>query len=277
VEVRYLPNDQSYQRLATEELRAAFVLESLLVEGELRSAYCETDRAIVGGAVPVEGPLELLASRKEMAASYFLERREAGIVNLGGEGVVRADGVEHVLRYRDMLYVGRGTRTVEFRSSVSGQPAVFYFVSYPAHATHPAALARYGETDRSALGSPEGANVRTINRYIHTGGVKSCQLVMGLTELSPGSVWNTMPPHTHQRRTEIYLYCGLGPGEVVIHLMGKPRETRSLILRDREAVISPSWSIHCAAGTGRYTFVWAMGGENQEFSDMDAVPMTELR
>lgn len=277
MEVRYLPTDQSYQRLTTGEIRTAFVLDNLFVPDALSAVYCETDRAIVGGAMPGRVPLSLLASRKEMAAEFFTERREVGIVNLGGNGIVRAGGTGYLLRSYDMLYVGKGTETIEFQSLPEEQPAVFYFVSYPAHASYPTTLARCGETDRSSLGSPETCNERTINRYIHKGGVKSCQLVMGMTELKTGSVWNTMPPHTHQRRMEIYLYCGLGPDDVVVHLMGKPDETRDVILRNQEAVISPSWSIHCAAGTARYRFIWAMGGENQEFGDMDAVSMRELR
>jgi 4-deoxy-L-threo-5-hexosulose-uronate ketol-isomerase len=277
VDVRYLPDDRSYERMTTDELRKAFLVDSLFIPGTVCLTYCETDRVILGGAIPLNQPLALVASKKEMAASYFAERREVGIINLGGEGVVVTDGREFALRPLDMLYVGRGTREITLSSRDSSTPAVMYLASYPAHAAYPATLIRYEEVDRSHLGSPEASNKRTINRYIHAGGAQSCQLVMGMTELDAGSVWNTMPPHTHQRRMEAYLYFGIGPEDVVVHLMGKPDATRSVILRDRQAIVSPSWSIHCAAATRNYKFVWAMGGENQEFGDMDAVAMGDLR
>ena len=277
MEVRYLPNSESYQRMTTHELRDAFVFERLFIAGGINTVYCDTDRAIVGGAVPTDAPLKLLATRKEMAAEYFTERRELGVVNIGGEGMIRTDAQQHTLAFKDMLYIGRGVKNIEFSSAHSSTPAMFFLVSFPAHATYPVAVARFPEAERTPLGSPQGANKRTINKYIHAGGVKSCQLVMGLTDLEVGSVWNTMPPHTHMRRMEIYLYFGLDADSVVVHLMGKPNETRSLILQNRQAVISPSWSIHCGAATRNYSFVWAMGGENQEFSDMDAVGLGDLR
>ena len=277
MDVRYVPDDQSYQRFTTDELRRSFVLDRLFVPGTIAMTYCDTDRAIAGGAVPQEAPLALQATKKEMAAAYFTERREAGVVNLGADGIVHADGKDYPLHPRDMLYIGRGTRDISFQNVNPRDPALFYFVSYPAHASYPTTLAPYDTAERSHLGAPESANKRTINRYIHAGGVKSCQLVMGLTELASGSVWNTMPPHTHQRRMEIYLYSGLGPDDLVIHLMGKPDATRSVIMRNHQAIVSPSWSIHCAAGTRNYQFIWAMGGENQEFGDMDAVAMQDIR
>ena len=277
MEVRYIPDDRTYERMTTDELRKAFLVDSLFTPGSIGMTYCETDRVILGGVLPLATPLSLQASKKEMSADYFAERRELGIVNLGGTGVVGADGKEFTLRPRDMAYIGRGTRTIDFRSTNPSEPAVFYFASYPAHANYPSALITYADADRSHLGALETSNKRTINRYIHAGGVKSCQLVMGMTELESGSVWNTMPPHTHQRRMEVYLYYGLGPEDIVVHLMGKPEATRSMIMRDRQAIVSPSWSIHCAAATRNYMFVWAMGGENQEFGDMDAVPMKDIR
>ena len=277
MEVRYLPNNESYQRMTTDELRNSFVLENLFVSGSINTVYCDADRAIVGGAVPTDAPLKLLASKKEMAAECFTERREVGVVNIGGDGVVRTDGQQHGLACKDMLYIGRGTKSIEFSSLRVDQPAVFFIVSFPAHTTYPVAVARFADAEQARLGTPEGANKRTINKYIHAGGVRSCQLVMGLTDLEVGSVWNTMPPHTHMRRMEIYLYFGLDPESVVVHMMGMPDETRSLILHDRQAAISPSWSIHCGAATKNYSFIWAMGGENQEFSDMDAVSMKDLR
>ena len=277
MDIRYFPDNTAYERLTTEELRRAFLLDRLFVPGKITMAYCDADRAIAGGAIPNATPLALEASKKEMAASYFTERREVGVVNLGSDGIVQAGGKDYTMRSRDMLYIGRGTQDITFRSASAQEPAVFYFVSYPAHATYPTTLAPRETADQSHLGDGETANKRTINRYIHAGGVQSCQLVMGLTELAPGSVWNTMPPHTHQRRMEIYLYRVSGPDQIVVHLMGKPEATKSLIIRDLQAVASPSWSIHCAAGTRNYLFVWAMGGENQEFGDMDAVAMQDLQ
>jgi len=277
MEVRYLPNPQTYRRMTTEELRQAFVLENLFTPGSISMVYCDADRAIIGGAMPEGAPLELGATTKEMAAQFFAERREIGLVNIGGEGVIRTDGQQHTLAHNDMLYIGRGVKRIEFANARSPQAAVFYFVSFPAHATHPIASVRSADADSSALGSPEGANKRTIHRYIHRGGATSCQLVMGMTDLASGSVWNTMPPHTHMRRTEVYLYYNLDPDAMVVHLMGPADETRNLILRNRQAVISPSWSIHCGCGTTNFSFVWAMGGENQEFTDMDGVVMKELQ
>ena len=255
MEVRHLPDSESYQRKTTDELRKTFVLDGLFVPGSVNMVYCDSDRAIVGGAVPGESPLQLLASKQEMAAEFFAERREVGIVNIGDRGVVRVDGQTYPLAFKDMLYIGRGSRTIEFSSLRPDQPAAFYYVSYPAHTVYPSAVARPVDADKSHLGSSAEANKRTIHRYIHPGGVQSCQLVMGLTDLESGSVWNTMPPHTHMRRTEVYLYLGLDPDSVVVHMMGKPRETRSIILRNRQAVISPAWSIHCGAATKQYSFV----------------------
>ncbi|MGA9364229.1 MAG: 5-dehydro-4-deoxy-D-glucuronate isomerase [Bacteroidota bacterium] len=277
MEVRYLPNNESYQRLTTEELRKAFVLDRLFNPGTISMVYCDVDRAIIGGAVPTNTPLKLLATKKEMAAEFFTERREVGVANIGGEGTIRADGQEYTLAFKDMLYIGRGVKNIEFSSARAAQPAAFYLVSFPAHTSYPVAIGRSADAERTHLGSTEAANKRTINKYIHAGGVKSCQLVMGLTELEVGSVWNSMPPHTHMRRMEVYLYFDLDPDSIVVHLMGKPEETRSVILRDRQAVISPSWSIHCGAATRKYSFIWAMAGENQEFTDMDALSMRDLR
>lgn len=276
MEVRYLPNQDSYERMTTEELRKSFVVERLFIPSAIAMVYCDADRAIIGGAVPGNAPLKLMSTKKEMAAEYFTERREIGVVNIGGEGRIKADGVEHKLGMKDMLYIGRGVKDIQFSSVQAGQPAVFYFLSFPAHVAYPTVLVQYAMAERAPLGTIEGANRRTICKYIHAGGAKSCQLVMGLTELETGSVWNTMPPHTHMRRMEVYMYFELDPESVVVHLMGRPDETRGLILRNQEAVISPHWSIHCGAATRNYAFVWAMGGENQEFSDMDPVQIKDL-
>lgn len=277
MEVRYLPNQDAYERLNTAELRKAFMFDDLFTEGSVRMVYCDVDRAVVGGAVPTGGPLKLEATKKELAAEHFTERREVGIVNVGGTGTVQVDDKPWKLHTKDMLYVGKGKKRISFSCDDTANPPAFYFVSYPAHKDYPDILIRSSDAEVAQLGASEAANVRSIRKYIHTGGAKSCQLVMGLTDLAPGSIWNTMPAHTHQRRSEIYLYFGINPDSLVVHLMGKPEETRSVILRNRQAVISPSWSIHCGAGTKNYSFVWAMGGENQEFSDMDPVAMTQLR
>ncbi len=276
MEVRYLPNQETYGRMTTEELRRSFVLDQLFSPGSIAAVYTDTDRAIIGGAVPAGAPLSLVATKRQLAAEYFTERREVGIVNIGGDGVVRTDSTGHQLRLKDMLYVGRGVKSIEFVSRDAKNPAAFFFVSFPAHSAYPTVLVPAESSEKVVLGSPEHANKRTIAKYIHGRGAQSCQLVMGLTDLEPGSVWNTMPPHTHMRRSEVYLYFGLGPDSAVVHLMGRPDESRNIIMRNRQGVISPPWSIHCGAGTQNYSFIWAMGGENKEFTDMDQVGMQEL-
>jgi 4-deoxy-L-threo-5-hexosulose-uronate ketol-isomerase len=212
-----------------------------------------------------------------MAAEFFLERREAGILNVGGAGRVTADGKEYAMASRDGLYLGRGTREVTFHSDDPAAPARFYLVSYPAHASFPAAHVPQSEADLTELGTPEQANQRRLRKYFHPGGVPTAQLVMGMTELQAGSVWNTMPAHTHARRTEVYLYFDVPQDAVVFHMMGEPTETRHLVMRDGDVALSPGWSIHSGCGTRNYTFCWAMGGENQVFSDMQGVAMGDLR
>ena len=275
MQVRYLPNDVGYERMNTKELRDAFVLEHLFDPGQVTLVYSDMDRAIVGGAMPLATALPLLATQKEMAAQYFNERRELGVINIGDAGMVKVDGAEYPLGFKDLLYVGRGAKSIEMSSRNAAAPAMFYLVSFPAHTAYPTRVMPHSAAERNPLGSAGAANKRTIYKYVHAGGIRSCQLVMGMTQLEEGSVWNTMPPHTHQRRSEVYLYFGLDADAMVVHLMGKPDETRNLILRNGQAVISPPWSIHAAAATRNYAFVWAMG-ENQEFSDMDAVTMHDL-
>lgn len=276
MKVRYLPNNEAYCRLTTEELRKSFVVEDLFVPDTVTMIYCDADRALIGGITPTMNRLKLLATKKELAAEYFTERREVGIVNVGGEGSITADGKAFTLAKKDMLYIGKGVKDIECASFSAEQPARFFFISFPAHTSHPTTPMRHAEADRTPLGTMEGANKRTIYKYIHGGGIKSCQLVMGLTELETGSIWNTMPAHTHMRRMEVYCYFDMDADSIVVHLMGTPTETRSLIMRNHQAVISPSWSVHCGAGTKKYSFIWAMGGENQEFSDMDGVAMKDL-
>ncbi len=277
MEVRYSPNDLSYRSLETDELRKAFLIDDLFAAGKINMVYFDLDRAIVGGAVPGKKPLSLVGSKKEMAADAFAQRREIGIFNVGSPGKIRADGKEFAVGYKDAVYVGMGTKEISLSSDNASRPAYFYFVSYPAHASYPTSLVKFGEVFSAKLGSQKEANSRTLNRYIHSEGVKSAQLVMGLTELDEGSVWNTMPSHTHQRRTEIYFYFNVEDKAAVFHVMGEPSETRHIVVRDKQAVISPSWSIHSGVGTKNYSFIWAMGGENQQFEDMDNVEMSSIK
>jgi 4-deoxy-L-threo-5-hexosulose-uronate ketol-isomerase len=216
-----------------------------------------------------------LETDPEVRAQFFCERRELGVLNIGGAGRVLVDGKTYDMAKLDCLYVPKGSREVEFRTNDPANPAAFYLLSYPAHAEYPIALAKQKDATAVDLGSPQDANQRTIYKYIHPAGIRSCQLVMGFTSLKEGCVWNTMPPHTHTRRSEVYVYFDLGPRRVM-HFMGTPQETRHIIMSDRQAVISPSWSIHCGCGTGAYSFCWGMGGENQAFDDMDAAPLASL-
>ncbi len=268
---------EAVSRYTTAELRRTFLIESLFSADRVDLNYWETDRTIVGSAVPVAGPLMLEASRKELAADYFLERREIGILNIGGEGSVEVDGTAHAMSKLDCLYVGRGAKSVVFTSRSAAEPARFYLLSYPAHTTYPTTLAKQSEAAAVHLGSPETANERTIYKYIHGDGIRSCQLVMGITCMKPGSVWNTMPSHTHLRRSEAYLYFDMDPAHRVIHLMGEPSETRHLVVAPGQAILSPVWSIHSGAGTASYSFCWGMGGENQDFNDMDGFPIADLK
>jgi 4-deoxy-L-threo-5-hexosulose-uronate ketol-isomerase len=271
----YLPDPASFARMSTAEIRRAFLLDNLFEPGGIRLFSAPVDRAVIGAAVPNARPLALHAPG-ELASEYFTQRRELGVINIGGPGLVRVEGRDYQLASRDGLYVGRGNRQVEFGSIESGTPALFYLVSYPAHASYPTKQIRQSETESTSFGSATTANRRTIHKYIYAPAVETCQLTMGLTELGEGSVWNTMPVHRHPRRTEIYLYFDLPPEAVVFHYLGEPGETRHIVVRNRQVVLSPGWSIHSGSGTARYAFIWTMGGENREFSDMDAVAMEEL-
>jgi 4-deoxy-L-threo-5-hexosulose-uronate ketol-isomerase len=277
METRYSSDPKSYKRMTTGELRSLFLIDRLFQKDEITMIYSETDRAIVGSARPAAKNLRLVAEKKEMAAEYFLERREIGIINIGYDGIVEADGKSYQMRSSEALYIGRGVKSVEFKSQDSGKNAKYYFVSYPAHKEFPAVKIGYEDALKVTLGDHLGANKRTINKLIHEGSVKTCQLVMGVTELEPGSVWNTMPPHTHQRRSEIYMYYNLNDDDTIVHLMGEPGETRHIMLRNEQAVISPSWSIHSGVGIHAYSFIWAMGGENKEFDDMDGVRIPDIK
>ena len=277
MEVRYTPDQKGFKNLSTEELRKTFLIENLFQVNEIPMVYCEVDRSITGSAVPSGKILKLTATRKEMAAEYFCERRELGIINIGKEGSIIVDGKEYKMNYRDALYVGKNSKSIEFKSEDEKNPAQFYFVSYPAHTEYPTKHITYEEAIHRHLGSIETSNKRTIHQYILPEKLPTCQLVMGLTVLEDGSVWNTMPPHTHQRRSEVYMYFNLKPEAFVVHLMGEADETRHIIIRDRQAVLSTSWSLHAGCGTESYSFIWAMGGENQVFDDMDGISMNELK
>ena len=266
----------SYRRMTTEELRSRFLVKDLFRPGFSELVYTDVDRAVVGGIVPLKAALPLEAGR-ELASAFFLERREAGVINLGGAGTIVVDGRAFPVKSRECLYLGRGSRVVEFASDSPDSPAAFYLVSYPAHAVFPTTHATLDMANRVDLGSAAQANRRTIHQFIRPGRIASCQLVMGFTELHEGSVWNTFPPHTHDRRTEVYCYFDLPPGGQVLHLLGAPDETRHVVVREKEVVLSPPWSIHSGVGTGGYRFCWAMGGENQVFEDMDAVNMEKFQ
>jgi 4-deoxy-L-threo-5-hexosulose-uronate ketol-isomerase len=225
----------------------------------------------------MEMRIVLGTSKAQLAAEYFAERREVGIINTGAEGAVVVDGKTFVMENCDGLYIGQGSRKIEFESRSGADPAKFFVMSYPAHTTYPTTHAKRAQAEAVNLGSVKDANQRTIYKFIHPKGIASCQLVMGFTQLKEGSIWNTMPPHTHSRRTEVYLYFNVDPDACVFHMMGTPQETRHLVVKNGQAVISPSWSVHAGAGTRNYSFVWAMGGENQAFDDMDRVAIEELR
>ncbi|PAP80887.1 5-dehydro-4-deoxy-D-glucuronate isomerase [Rubrivirga sp. SAORIC476] len=271
-----LPDAERTKRLTTAELRDRFLVQDLFQDGQVTFRFVDLDRVVLGGAVPTDGPLDL-GVPEELAAGSFTERREVGILNIGGAGTVMVGEETYALGNRDLLYVGRGSEAVSFASDDAATPARYYLVSYPCHAEHPTTLIRKAEAELEELGSQAKANRRDLFKYVRPGGVESGQLVMGITEIRDGSVWNTMPAHTHARRTEVYLYFDVDPEDVVFHMMGEPQEVRTLLTRDGEAVLSPGWSIHAGAGTGAYTFCWAMGGENQDFGDMQFVAMTDLR
>jgi 4-deoxy-L-threo-5-hexosulose-uronate ketol-isomerase len=275
MEVRYAPDPQRFERLNTAEVRQSFLVDDLFVPGELKLVYSDIDRLVIGSALPTTTPLSLEAG-PELAADYFAQRREIGAFNIGGPGGVRVDGQEYPVANKEIVYIGRGSQVIELSTLNANNPARFYLISLPAHTSYPTQHAGLEVADPVHLGTQAEANRRTIYKYIHPQGIQSCQLVMGFTELAEGSVWNTMAAHTHERRSEVYMYFDLEGDALVFHFMGQPHETRHIVVREGQAVISPSWSIHAGAGTSNYCFVWAMGGENQDFGDMDAIGMEEI-
>ena len=276
MEIRGAVNIEDAKHYTTEKLRNEFLIEDLFVPEKIKMVYSHIDRIIVGGSYPKNEELVLRAG-KEIGANYFLERRELGIINVGGKGKVVIDGEKYSLEPKDGLYIGMGTKDIIFTSDDASAPAKFYFNSAPAHKTYPIVKIIASEAKPQHLGSLSSSNERTINKYIHPDVCKSCQLLMGLTVLEPNNIWNTMPCHTHERRMEVYFYFNISDDNVVFHYMGEPKETRHIVVRNEQAVISPSWSIHSGVGTNNYTFIWGMVGENQTFSDMDAVQMSDLK
>ncbi len=280
MDIRYSCSQRDFKRYTTEEVRKEFLIENLFVPDEVTAVYSHVDRMVTLGIMPVREQVSIdkgIDIWKNFGTEYFLERRECGMFNVGGPGRVIADDQTYDLDYRDCLYITRGARKVFFTSLDPEKPAKFYLVSAPAHCSYENRLIRIADAAKRNLGALETSNKRTINQFIHPSVLKTCQLSMGMTVLDPGSVWNTMPAHTHERRMEIYFYFEVPENQVVFHMMGEGQETRHIVMQNEQAVISPSWSIHAGAGTSNYTFIWAMGGENQAFDDMDEIPTPELK
>lgn len=273
---RYHNSPKEVMQMSTAELRENFLIENLMQADALQLTYSHYDRMIIGGVMPVYGAVAL-ENFENLKAEFFLERRELGAINVGGPGSIVVDGQSYSLSKLDCLYIGRSSKEVRFQSDDASQPAQFYLLSAPAHHDYPTAFMPKEEAMPMTIGSLETSNERTIYKYIHKEGLQSCQLVMGLTILNTGSVWNTMPSHTHDRRMEAYFYFDVEPDQAVFHFMGQPQETRHLLVHNHQAIISPPWSIHSGCGTRNYAFIWGMGGENKDYSDMDAVKITELR
>ncbi|MBN1499233.1 MAG: 5-dehydro-4-deoxy-D-glucuronate isomerase [Spirochaetes bacterium] len=277
MQIRDAVSAKNAKNFDTGELRENFLIENLFVKNKLNLTYSFYDRVVVGGASPADKIIALEVDEKIMGTKNFLDRREMGIINVGGPGTVVTDSGEYELGLKDCLYLGLGTTGVKFKSSVESDPAKFYIISTPAHTSYPAVRQSINEAVPTDLGSDENSNKRTIYKYIHPEGIKSCQLVMGLTIMATNNVWNTMPPHTHQRRMEVYFYFNVSSDDLVFHYMGEPGETRHVVMRNEEAILSPSWSVHSGVGTKNYTFIWAMAGENQIFSDMDGIKISDIK
>ena len=275
LETRYASHPEDVSAYDTLRLRSHFHHPPLMQAGKGVLVYTHYDRFVFGGICPEQEPL-VLPAFGELKSEYFLQRREAGILNVGGKGKVQVDGVDYILDHRELLYAGKGSRELIFHSEDPAQPARFYINSAPAHQSFPTVKAGLKDANRVDLGSKQNCNERTIYQFIHENGIQSCQLVMGFTQMAPGSIWNTFPPHVHDRRMEVYFYFDLPQDQVVMHFMGKPQETRHLVVRNEEAVISPPWSVHAGAGSTNYQFVWGMAGENKAFTDMDAAPLNTL-
>ncbi len=276
LETRYSTHPNDSKKYDTDELREHYLIENMFVADEVNLVYSHNDRIIAGGITPATKTLEWSAG-KELGVSYFFERREAGIINIGGKGVIVLDGVTYELGQYDGLYIGKETKEVKFSAVDKNNPPKFYFNSAPAHRRYESRIITLEQANKVEMGEPETLNVRTINQYLHPAVLETCQLVMGMTVLKPGSVWNTMPCHTHERRMEVYMYFNMEENTRVMHFMGQPSETRHLVVSNEQGIISPSWSIHSGVGTSNYTFIWGMCGENIEFTDMDHVDMKDMR
>ncbi|MDO4329621.1 MAG: 5-dehydro-4-deoxy-D-glucuronate isomerase [Lachnospiraceae bacterium] len=280
MDIRYSCNQRDFKRYTTEETRNEFLIQNLYVANEVVAVYSHVDRMVTLGCMPTTEEVSIdkgIDVWANFGTSYFLERREIGIFNIGGAGTIKADDETFHMNYKDCLYITQGTKKVSFASDDAEHPAKFYMVSAPAHCAYKTTYLPIDKAVKRPLGAMETSNKRTINQFIHPDVLPTCQLSMGMTALEPGSVWNTMPSHTHERRMEIYMYFEIPENNVVFHMMGEGKETRHIVMQNEQAVISPSWSIHSGAGTSNYTFIWAMGGENQAFDDMDNIPTTELR
>lgn len=276
MQIRYESSPREVERMNTSELRENFLVEKVFCDDEINVVYSHYERLIVGGAKPVTKALNL-PTYDALKSDYFLERRELGVINVGGKGKVTADGQVYELEKLSALYLGKGTENVSFESADVENPALFYLLSSPAHKELPTTLYTKEQALPMTIGAPETSNHRTVYKYIHNDGINSCQLVMGLTILHTGSIWNTMPPHVHDRRAEIYLYFDVEAAHGVMHFMGKPDETRHMWVRNHQAIISPPWSIHSGAGSASYSFIWGMAGENKDYTDMDFVDLNDLR
>lgn len=280
MDIRYSCNQRDFKRYTTEETRREFLIEELFVKDTVTAVYSHVDRMVTIGIMPVEKTVPIdqgIDVWKNFGTDFFLERREIGFFNVGGAGKVIADGTEYRLGFKDCLYLTRGVKDVRFSSDGADSPAKFYGVSAPAHCSYENKLIKIADAAKKPCGSPETSNKRVINQFIHPSVLKTCQLSMGMTVLEQGSVWNTMPAHTHERRMEVYFYFDVPRDNVVFHFMGEGTETRHIVMKNEQAVISPSWSIHSGAGTSNYTFIWAMGGENQAFDDMDGISVTDMK
>lgn len=275
MEIRHASHYLDVKHFTTERLRREFVMPALMQAGEIHFVYSHFDRFLSGGAVPTDSPITL-GTYDALKANYFLERRELGIINVGAEGTVVVDGQAFALNNKDCLFVGQGRKEVIFSSENVANPAKFFLASTPAHRSYPIQLSKLSDATPVELGAKETCNERTIFKYIHNDGIQSCQLVMGLTMFKAGSIWNSVPPHTHDRRMEVYFYFDLPSDSRVFHFMGEPQETRHLLIANDQGIISPPWSVHFGVGTSSYSFIWAMAGENKEFTDMDVVQVKEL-
>ena len=276
MKVLHAVHPDDFKSYDTEQIRSRFLLENLKKEDEASLVYTHYDRMIVGLVYPVSKTVTL-GNYANLRSAYFLERREVGIINVGGAGVIEADGQAYTINKLDALYIGKGVKEITFKSADPAAPAVFYVLSTPAHSTHPVTLLERKDAFSAVMGSLDTANERRIIRYIHKDGIQSCQLVMGLTILANGSVWNTMPSHKHDRRMEAYFYFDVEDDQRVFHFMGEPQQTRHILMGNHDAVVSPPWSIHSGSGTKNYSFIWGMGGENLDYADMDAVLIQDIR